>query len=57
MENGSQVWGGHIAGAICERTSLTYVVVEHDDCIGSQLIESAEECQEAIADVFEVFDA
>jgi len=57
MESGQQVWGGHLDGAVCEFKSFTYDLVESGDCIGDQLIQSAEECQDAIADVFRVFGA
>jgi hypothetical protein len=57
MERGQQVWGGHQAGAICERASFSYDLVESGDCIGDQLVQSADECQEAIADVFGVLGA
>jgi len=57
MERGVQVWAGHQAGAICELKRFTYDLVESGDCIGEQLIQTVEECQEAIADVFGVFGA
>merc|ERR1712184_233468 len=57
-DQGQQIWGGHQRGAICQRKGTwSYEVVTSGDCTGTALIDSVDECKQAIADVFGVQDA
>lgn len=57
-DQGQQIWGGHQQGAICQRKGTwSYEVVTSGDCTGTALIDSVDECKQAIADVFGVQDA
>ena len=50
MSTGTRVWGGHQAGAICERAG--YELVSRGDCDQETLVADADECKKAIEDVF-----
>ena len=58
MGQGYRIMGkGVQAGAICDRETFKYEVAVVGDCGGSNLIESAEECQAAIKEVSGVENA
>ena len=50
MEDGTWVWGGHQAGAICWRRF--YMHVSSGDCDDTNLITTKDECEEAYEEVF-----
>jgi len=55
INKGTKVWGGHQAGAICERAG--YELVSRGDCDQETLVADEAECKKAIEDVFGIKDA